>query len=90
MSMIGDRQRLVPVVPTFFTQLASYLSGERPKDGGSSHGRVRRHDSAVRPQAIRTVATKFPYIREARLRSPPVLIRGEHASLRLPPITCFE
>ena len=34
----GGHQRLVPVVPTFFTQLAGYLSAERPGDATSATG----------------------------------------------------
>lgn len=33
----GGHQRLVPVLPGFFTQLADYLSGERPVDAGDDH-----------------------------------------------------
>ncbi|WP_313624382.1 tyrosine-type recombinase/integrase [Microbacterium sp.] len=33
----GGHQRLVPVVPVFFTQLADYLSAERPGDAVDDH-----------------------------------------------------
>ncbi len=33
----GGYQRLVPVSPVFFTALAAYLSGERPKDSADDH-----------------------------------------------------